>query len=157
MLKILYNLFKGVVMIFPYSAGVVIIRYDLGVPKVLFLRTYNHWDFPKGGIEGSENKLQAAIREVEEETGIKDLNFRWGKVLYETEFYGKNHKKVSYFIAETKQKEIIFGINPKTNLIEHEEYRWLTFEEAKKLSVSRIEKVLNWAETRLKFKKQSIG
>ena len=102
MLKILYNLFKGVVMIFPYSAGVVIIRYELGVPKVLFMRTYNHWDFPKGGIEGSENKLQAAIREVEEETGIKDLNFRWGKVLYETEFYGKNHKKVSYFIAETK-------------------------------------------------------
>ena len=31
---------------------------------------YNTWCFPGGGIDGEENVYQAAIREVEEETGI---------------------------------------------------------------------------------------
>ena len=41
--------------------------------KVLMVRHVNggHWDFPKGHMELNETKQQTAIREVEEETGIK--------------------------------------------------------------------------------------
>lgn len=131
------------------SAGVVIVRFEDGSPKVLLMRAYSYWDFPKGGVEKDENKLMAAIREVREESGIVELNFKWGKSYYETEPYGKNRKVVSYFLAETPQSQIIMGINPESGKPEHEEYRWLNFEEAKALAGERINKVLDWAQDRI--------
>ena len=38
---------------------------------LLMIRLRNRWDLPKGHIEPGENSLTAALREVEEETGIK--------------------------------------------------------------------------------------
>ena len=132
------------------SAGIVIIRHERDLPKVLFMRSYSYWDFPKGGVEENENKFEAAIREVQEEAGITELEFKWGRTYHETEAYGRTNKTVSYFIAETTQTEIIMGINPVMGKAEHEEYQWLTFDEARSLSVDRITKVLNWAENRIK-------
>ena len=132
------------------SAGIVIIRYESGLPKVLFMRSYSYWDFPKGGVEINENKFEAAIREVKEEAGVTDLDFKWGKTYHETESYGKTNKTVAYFIAETKQHEVIMGPNPQTGKPEHEEYQWVTFDEARSMAVERIAKVLNWAEDRIK-------
>ena len=31
------------------------------------------WDFPKGKVEAGEEYAEAAVREVEEETGLKDI------------------------------------------------------------------------------------
>lgn len=136
-------------MIRTQSAGIVIIRYEQKKAKVLLMRAYNYWDFPKGGVEKEENKLMAAIREVKEESGIDQLDFNWGKCFYETEPYGKNRKVVSYFLAETTQEEIVMGINPGAEKPEHEEYRWVDFEEGKSLAGERIRKVLEWAEDRI--------
>jgi len=41
--------------------------------EILFIFRNEKWDLPKGGIEKNEGKKQAAIREVEEETGVKNL------------------------------------------------------------------------------------
>lgn len=41
--------------------------------EILFIYRNGKWDLPKGGIEKNEKKKQAAIREVEEETGVKKL------------------------------------------------------------------------------------
>lgn len=134
-----------------HSAGIVIIRYENEKPLILLMRAYQYWDFPKGGVEVNENKLTAAIREVKEEAGIEELTFKWGKSFYQTEPYGKNHKIVSYFIAETDEKEIVMGINQELGRPEHEEFRWVTFDEAKELAGERIKKVLKWAEERMNF------
>ena len=131
------------------SSGVIIVRRCDGVPKVLLMRAYNFWDFPKGGIEKDENKLEAAIREVKEEAGITELNFNWGKIYYETECFGKNKKVVFYFIAETNQEKVEMGISPILGRPEHEEYRWVTFDEAKEMVVERIQKALYWAQNRI--------
>jgi 8-oxo-dGTP pyrophosphatase MutT (NUDIX family) len=131
------------------SAGVVVVRFDNNGPKLLLMRAYNYWDFPKGGIEEKENKLEAAIREVKEESGITDLDFSWGKCYYETEPYGKNRKVVFYFIAKTNQENIEMLMNPISGKMEHEEYRWVTFEEAKDMTVERINKVISWAQDRI--------
>jgi len=40
---------------------------------ILFIFRNGKWDLPKGGIEKNESKKEAAIREVEEETGVKNL------------------------------------------------------------------------------------
>ena len=39
--------------------------------KVLFIHRNNRWDLPKGRIEKGENEIDAAVREVIEETGVK--------------------------------------------------------------------------------------
>lgn len=41
--------------------------------EILFIRRMGKWDLPKGKIEKGESLEQAAVREVEEETGIREL------------------------------------------------------------------------------------
>ncbi|MGC6478970.1 MAG: NUDIX hydrolase [Flavobacteriaceae bacterium] len=41
--------------------------------KLLFIYRNNQWDLPKGRVEGKETIPVAAVREVEEETGVGDL------------------------------------------------------------------------------------
>ena len=41
--------------------------------KILFIKRMGLWDFPKGKIESGETNEYAAIREVEEETGVANL------------------------------------------------------------------------------------
>lgn len=131
------------------SAGIVIVRYENDEPMVLLMRAYNYWDFPKGGIELEETKYEAALREVKEESGITDLEFPWGKTLYETEPYGRERKVVYYFLAETHTNDVVIGENPESGKREHEEYRWVSFDEAREMCVERIRRVLDWADNRI--------
>lgn len=139
-----------------HSAGIVIIRYEEDKPLILLMRSYQYWDFPKGGVEENENKLNAAMREVKEEAGIDSLNFKWGKSFHQTEPYGKNHKIVSYFIAETDETTVVMGVNEDLGRPEHDEYRWVSFEQAKELAGDRIKKVLRWAEERMNYEVAQI-
>lgn len=41
--------------------------------EILFIRRLGKWDLPKGKIEKGESLEQAALREVEEETSLKEL------------------------------------------------------------------------------------
>jgi 8-oxo-dGTP pyrophosphatase MutT (NUDIX family) len=55
------------------SGGVVYRMYDNG-PRFLLIRDpYENWGLPKGHLEGGETPLQAAVREVAEETGLCEL------------------------------------------------------------------------------------
>ncbi len=44
--------------------------------KVLFIYRNNKWDLPKGSVKSKETIEEGAIREVEEETGVKGLSIR---------------------------------------------------------------------------------
>jgi 8-oxo-dGTP pyrophosphatase MutT (NUDIX family) len=44
--------------------------------EILFIRRNKKWDLPKGKLEKGETHEQAAIREVMEETGVRDLEIR---------------------------------------------------------------------------------
>lgn len=52
------------------AAGGLVERTD---NKLLFIFRNNKWDLPKGGIEKKELIIEAAQREVVEETGVSDL------------------------------------------------------------------------------------
>ena len=51
------------------SAGIVVVRKEKQEWKYLFLRAYRNWDFPKGLVEPSEDPIDTAKREVQEEAG----------------------------------------------------------------------------------------
>lgn len=56
------------------SAGGVIYRRERDGVQVLLIRDpYQHWGFPKGHVEEGETPADAALREVEEETGLDEL------------------------------------------------------------------------------------
>lgn len=41
--------------------------------EILFIKRLSKWDLPKGKVEKGESLEQAALREVEEETGLREL------------------------------------------------------------------------------------
>ncbi|MBU7017244.1 MAG: NUDIX domain-containing protein [Theionarchaea archaeon] len=105
------------------SCGAVIYHSD---EFLLLHYEAGHWDFPKGNREKGETKLETARREIEEETGLTDLEFtdfeeeisyfyrREGKTIYKT---------VTYFLARSFSKKITISW-------EHKGYEWLTYEKA---------------------------
>jgi bis(5'-nucleosidyl)-tetraphosphatase len=130
------------------SAGAVIVRFRDKMPRFLLLRAFRYWDFPKGQVEPGEQPLQAAVREVEEETALTDLEFRWGEAFIETERYG-NNKIARYYLAESAHGEVRLPVNPELGHPEHDEYRWLSYEPARALLVPRVAAVLDWAHARV--------
>lgn len=67
------NLIKNFLKLLPNAiAGGGKVYNDEG--KVLFIYRNDKWDLPKGGKERRETIDQAAIREVEEETGVSGLS-----------------------------------------------------------------------------------
>ena len=61
--------------------------------------------FPEGLVEAGEEPIDAAVREVREETTLDDISFDWGLVFMDTGPYNKG--KISrYYIARSKETHI---------------------------------------------------
>jgi 8-oxo-dGTP pyrophosphatase MutT (NUDIX family) len=126
------------------SCGVVLARRTDDGWLTLMLRAYHHWDFPKGIRERGEEPMEAAIREVGEETGITELSFDWGDRYFETGPYSRG-KIARYFIAATVEEQIVMGPSPETGEPEHHEWRWVSFDEAYDLGSPRVRQIVQWA------------
>lgn len=126
------------------SCGVVIARQTDAGWVTLMLRAFHHWDFPKGIRERGEEAMEAAVREVGEETGITEMSFEWGDRFFETGPYSRG-KIARYFIATTRQEDVEMGISPETGEPEHHEWRWVSFDEAFDLGSPRVRQIVQWA------------
>ena len=126
------------------SAGMVV-TYQLNHEcRYLLVRAYNYWDFPKGIVEPTEDPFEAARREVEEETSLRNLDFPWGQVFRETEPYGAG-KVARYYLAATQEVAVTLAISMELGRPEHDEYRWLHYREARALLSARLIAILDWA------------
>ena len=85
------------------SAGVVPFRRTAGGWRLLVLRAYKNWDFPKGRVEEGEEPIDAAKREAAEETDLTDLEFPYGDSYRETLPYASG-KIARYYLAETREE-----------------------------------------------------
>ena len=103
------------------GAGIIVIKYFDGMPKILGLMKNGSFDLPKGSIEPGENIIHAAFRETEEESSIISLSFPWGMRYIALD-------SLTLFIAVTEEDPIIKK-NPDTGLFEHEFAKWLHFKE----------------------------
>ena len=102
-----------------------------------------HWDFPKGHVDKGETEIETAIRELEEETGIKNIilldNFR-KTINYKIQKRDRKiSKEVVFFIATTAETEINLSH-------EHVDYGWFDFTSAlKQLTYDNARSVLSEA------------
>lgn len=126
------------------SCGAVIVRETDSGWLTLMLRAYRNWDFPKGLCEEGERPIDAAIREVGEETGITDVEFAWGERYTDTGPYNRG-KIARYYLAKTSQASVEMGIAPELGRPEHHEYRWIDFDQAYDLAAPRVRLVVRWA------------
>ena len=125
------------------SGAVIFRRENQKIYYLILDYGYGYWGFSKGHMEQGEELKQTALREAEEETGIKDLKFIEGfeqKSEYSYEVNGQKifrenkrnsfelkdkdiFKIVVYFLTETKTKKVMISS-------EHKAYEWLLYEEA---------------------------
>ncbi len=133
--------FKGLFTIIEAGGGLVVNELN----EILFIFRRGHWDLPKGKLEKDEKKKDAALREVEEETGIRNLEL--GKKICVTNHVYKNKSgkrliKKSYWYHMTA---------PKMDLIPQLEEditdaQWMTMEKynsRERIAYSSITKVLD--------------
>lgn len=126
------------------SAGVVIVRVVERKLRFLLLRAYRNWDFPKGLVEPGEEPLDAALREVQEETALDDISFDWGVDFFETGPYSKG-KTARYYLARSKADHIRLLVNPAIGMPEHHEARWFEAQAAYDIVSPRLKPVVSWA------------
>jgi len=130
------------------AAGAVVFRRTPGGIRLLVLRAYNNWDFPKGLVESGEDQLSAAKREVKEETGLTDVDYPFGDEFRETVPYAAN-KIARYYLAETGEHEIELPVSTALGRPEHHEFRWVSLEEAEELLPPRLTVILDWVRKTL--------
>ncbi len=131
-------------MINEKSAGAVIFRQNKERLYLLLHYEAGHWDFPKGNIEKNETEEETARREIEEETGIRNLRFIKGFREFIHYFYKKDKnlvsKKVVFLLAETKEEHIKLSF-------EHIGYKWLNYDRAiEQITYNESKKILQKAE-----------
>lgn len=154
-------------MIREKSAGAVIFHWA-GPPKngeaskkikyLLLHYESGHWDFPRGHVERGETEQETARREIQEETGIKKINFIPGFRFAVSWFYRKkvgkktlmSNKIAVLFLAETKVHQVKISD-------EHIGYKWLDFDKAiSELTFLKSQKILEKANEFLKEKQRKL-
>lgn len=90
--------------------------------------TKNDWTFAKGHAEEGETPKETTMRELEEETGIKEIEILDLPLIheeYEIVSHGEKRLKINdYFIGFVKDKDV------KIEKEEIQSYKWVTFEES---------------------------
>lgn len=111
------------------SCGAVVYRDIKGEIRYLLIKNKRsaHWGFPKGHIEPGETKVQTAMREVLEETGIHINIIDGFESISKYKIRDRIEKRVSIFVGTTKDTSTIIQQE------EIEDYIWLTYDRAMSL------------------------
>ena len=126
------------------SAGIVI--FD-GTRYLLLRYDAGHWDLPKGHVEAGESEHEAALRELQEETGLNAIIIQGfeDRIHYVFTKGGKPIKKeVVFFVGKPMGTEVTLSH-------EHNDFAWLPYTEAlKKMTFETAREVLRKADAFLK-------
>lgn len=90
-----------------YSSGAILFTNEDGQRKyVLVMEANGSYSFPKGHLEKNETHLEAAIREIKEETGVDAQIIPGLKRTIKYKVPNGNFKEVVYFVARYENQEL---------------------------------------------------
>ena len=128
-----------------HSAGGVVINDD---GKVLVVsQRGTSWSLPKGHIDPGEDALEAARREIYEESGVRDLELVRELGTYERHKIGANGgedrselKAITMFLFRTKEKSLrpVDPDNPEAKWVERSKVAPLLTHEKDKEFFARV-------------------
>ncbi|WP_308442916.1 bis(5'-nucleosyl)-tetraphosphatase [Apilactobacillus xinyiensis] len=117
------------ILVTEIDGGAIVYRMVNDKPRYLLEKsaTSDFWGFPKGHVEAGENLVQAAVREIKEETGIDatiDENFNY---VVEYDMKNGHHKTVTFYSSKVDTETV------KLQKEEISEYVWLEYDQARKM------------------------
>lgn len=127
------------------AAGMLLVHGSPSQPhQFLLMKHADRWDLPKGHCDGDESFLDAAIREVREETGIKRHQYRIDPqfqfdltypVTYRRSGNQVFQKQVRYFLAFVDQPWPV-------KLTEHPDSAWIEWHPPHAIQTQTIDPLL---------------
>ena len=137
------------------SAGIIIIDDSIPERKALCVRAYSNWDFPKGQLEAGESHLEAAIREVEEETTLKsgvDYLLTGEMAPPVTYGSGKKQKTATYFVARrVSDVDPHLPINPELGKPENDSWSFIPVSELAFIMPARLLNISDFIQKSYSF------
>ncbi len=142
------------------TVGVILFRKnpEIGIQYLALYLKNDYWNFPKGHVEEGESEMETAIRELYEETGIKEVKFIDGWRQQTQFIYKEMHREKPEFI----RKDFVLylaeaDMKTKVNLLVKEDsgekingYAWLDFKMANKyLKFKNLKEILKEADSYL--------
>ncbi|MDD5547891.1 MAG: NUDIX domain-containing protein [Candidatus Pacebacteria bacterium] len=120
------------------SAGLIIYKKEkdrdgrIDIKYLLLYHGRGYWNFAKGKLEEGEKSIQAALREVTEETGIPSRSIKLEQNFKVTDKYfyqregAKIFKIVIFYLAKAEKPEVKLSY-------EHEGFGWFLHRDAQRL------------------------
>lgn len=136
-----------------WSSGGVVIKREEGKLMVVICKRKNLdvWNLPKGTPQQSEGKIETALREVREETGLEVENYdycwkeKYHFIRAAAEFEKYLGRKVSSPYVKINKTVYFYLMKPIGGAIsehddEHDEVIWVDVETAVKMLTFKLEK-----------------
>ncbi|MEM7453981.1 MAG: NUDIX domain-containing protein [Planctomycetota bacterium] len=112
-------------------------------PMFLLMRHVDRWDLPKGHVDPGESEMECALRELEEETGIKEHDITIDESFRYVLSYPVFKKKLN---REVDKDLIIFlaRLDHDVEIVptEHEGFEWFAWEPPHEIQTKTIDGAL---------------
>ncbi len=127
------------------AGGIVYKKTKQGIKIALILDPFRKWTFAKGHIEENERPERAALREVEEETGMLGLKLieKLGEMTYSFRAKGDLINKVVYWYLMEAPEDVNIELQDAEGIAD---LKWVNVDELERVaSYKDMEDVVNKA------------
>ena len=126
------------------TSGLCVVLFDGERYRLLALRCFDSWDFPKGPVPEGEDALKVALEETRAATGLDDLELNWGSETFRETLASEDSSVSRYYLAQSKTSDVVLRVPAGDGGQEDFEFRWVTFEEAEDILPPRLGIILDW-------------
>ncbi len=126
------------------TSGLCVVLFDGERYRLLAVRSFDSWDFPRAPVPEGEDPLKVALDETRAATGLDDLELNWGSETFRETLASEDGSVSRYYLARSKTSDVALRVPSGEGGQEDFEFRWVTFEEAEDTLPPRLGVILDW-------------